>query len=99
MRFLCLVFLCACGSPSEDNAAPSDSVELTSEAKAFLETGDLKDGQNDNQVTQCIACGFDMPGEPEHLIEVEGYGLHMCGANCKAGFEKNLTASLNALAK
>jgi len=99
MRFLCLVFLFACGSESKAPSPADGPVELTEKGRAYLEIADLKDGYDDNQVSKCIACGFGMEGEPAHIIEVEGYGLHMCAAGCKADFEKKLNANLNAMAK
>ena len=99
MRFLFLVFLCACGSNSDVSPAATGPVELTEKGRAYLEIADLKDGVDDNQVTKCIGCNFGMSGEPAHIIEVEGYGLHMCRAGCKEDFEKKLNAKLNAMAK
>ena len=97
MRVLCLFVLaaCACGSDSPETEAPEkvDNAAMV----AALEKADLADNTQDKIVHRCAGCALMMDGKEAHTIEVEGYALHMCSAQCKASFEKDIPGNLAKL--
>ena len=70
---------------------------LSAKALAGLSTADQADGLEDKVVEQCAGCSLAMEGDPAHLIEAQGYSLHMCNADCKVGYEADLQQNLEDL--
>jgi len=77
-------------------AAPA--IEMTAELTAQLSGADLVDGAEDHVVSRCPGCAFGMEGSDQHAVQVGDYSLHFCSADCKEAFEKDVTASVIAMA-
>ncbi len=87
--------LLACGAQAEDpKPVPVDPARV----KAGLKHADLADGTEDKIVHKCAGCALGMDGSASHVIDKDGYKLHMCSATCKTNYQKNLDKSLAELA-
>jgi hypothetical protein len=93
--FLFVLAACACGSDLPANEAPEKTVDAA--MMATLEKADLADHTQDKVVHRCAGCALMMDGNEAHTIEVEGYALHMCSAQCKMNFEKDIPGNLAKL--
>ena len=96
MRFVLFVMLSACGAQADD-AKPATPVD-PAKVQAGLKHADLADGTEDKTVHKCAGCALGMDGSASHVIDKDGYALHMCSAMCKANYEKNLDKNLAELA-
>ncbi len=65
--------------------------------EAMLTEADEFDGKTDRVVSKCASCALGKDGKSEHALEVSGYTLHFCSADCKTGFEKDTTKAILAL--
>ena len=81
------------GSTSGDGA----NQELDEATRAALAKADAADGSEDRVVGKCAGCALHMDGSADHPLEVAEYTLHLCSADCKKGFEGDLSASLEGL--
>jgi len=89
--------------PQAEAAAPTEEL-ATQEALPFAEAtlaalakADLADGSEDKVATKCAGCSLAMDGDAEHILEVEGYSLHMCSGECKMHFEEDIAGNLGKL--
>ena len=72
-------------------------VETKAAVEAKLAEADRLDGKSDKVVSKCASCALGMDGKSEHALEVSGYTLHFCSAECKTRFEKDTTKAILAL--
>lgn len=80
-------------APTEAKTAAATEAEV----QAKLAKADLVDGTADKIVSKCPACALKMDGKPEHALQVAGYTLYFCCADCKQGYEKDPTKAILAL--
>ncbi len=83
--------------PPPAREAPAAPAPLTEEARAKLAQADAADGQADQVVSKCVACGLAMNGKAAHAATVEGYTVQLCSSDCKRFFEKDPGKILSAL--
>lgn len=77
---------------------PQEPVEAASaEVEAKLAQADKVDGTVDKIVSKCSGCALAMDGTPDHALEVAGYKLCFCAAQCKETFAKDTTKSILAM--
>ena len=85
----------------DTNAEVSEPQEPAEAANAEIEAklaqADLVDGTADKIVSKCAGCALAMDGSPEHTLEVAGYTLRFCAAECKETFAKDTTKSILAM--
>jgi hypothetical protein len=96
-----------CGYESEAPSEPTPSAdsemetETTAESDAMLAAvlarADLADGKEDKVVSKCLGCGLAMDGSADHLLEVEGYTLHLCSDTCQDKVSEDVPAAVQAL--
>jgi hypothetical protein len=104
-----LGLLVACGDGVE-SSAPSSPVELAPQqptepaevevdaAKvATLKAADGHDGIEDQIISECSECSLAMEGDPEISSEVGDYEIHFCGTGCKARFDEDPAAGIDAM--
>ncbi len=72
------------GDPASTTAAPQPSAA----GLAVLVKADAADGATDKVVSKCLTCNLGMDGSSDHIAKLGDYQLHLCSAECKAGFEK-----------
>ena len=76
---------------TEPPAVADDQVQV------ILAKADLVDGSADQVISKCPNCALAMDGSPDHALEVSGYTLHFCSAECKETFAADTTASILAM--
>ena len=101
------VMLAATQGCRKEKPAQKESVKKEVEAEKDVDTkpaveaklaeADEFDGKTDKVVSKCASCALGKDGKSEHALEVSGYTLHFCSADCKTGFEKDTTKAILAL--
>ena len=106
-----VIVVTAAGCPEKEQPPPATTDDTKAEVSepqeaddavnakvvAKLAQADLVDGTEDKIVSKCPSCALAMDGKPEHALEVSGYTLHFCSADCKEGFAKDTTQSILAM--
>ncbi len=94
IAFLMLA-VAGCEGGNKEAPAPSGDPEITAVAPqpsaaglAILAKADAVDGTTDKVVSMCIKCNLGMMGSADHVATLGDSQLHLCSAECKAGFEK-----------
>jgi YHS domain-containing protein len=89
------------GAAAESPAAATEEAVLDAETEAALATllakVDMIDGAEDHVISKCPGCGLQMDGSADHAIEIVGYNLHFCSADCKGKFEENTAEMVLAM--
>ena len=55
------------------------------------------DGTVDNIIGKCPGCALQMDGVEDHRLDVAGYQLHFCSAECKDHVGEEPMAAILAL--
>jgi len=90
--FAFLALAAACGSTEEKT-----TTYTAAQVEARLAQADAKDGKTDKVVGKCAGCSLHMDGKAENALDVHGYSLHFCSADCKTRFGKDADASVMAM--
>ena len=104
-----LGLLLACGEVKESSSlsSPVDQtsqkptepaeVELDAALAAILKAADGHDGVEDKVISECSECSLAMEGDPEVSSTVGDYEIHFCGTGCKARFDEDPSAGIDAM--
>jgi hypothetical protein len=94
---LAMALVWRCGTGPADRATDEQSAEPAAKTEpAFVEDLEAKlaladgfDGTADRIVSRCPGCALGMDGSAEHAMQLGGYELRFCSANCMNGFAAN----------
>ena len=99
-RFRCLSFGFLLLGITLNGCTSKATTKTAVDAKAVearLAAADAKDGKTDKVVTKCAGCNLHMDGKAENKLDVHGYALHFCAADCKDRFAKDADAAVMAM--
>ena len=77
-----------------DKAADAGKTAGETTVAAILARADKVDGSQDKVVSKCAVCSLVMDGSPDYTLQVEGYTLQFCSAECKDIFAADPTESI-----
>ena len=93
-----MVATTACKKSDEAAAPPVAAVPVdATQVTAKLAKADAYDGTEDKVVSKCAACALRMDGSDDYALEVHGYTMHFCSADCKESYEADSDGAVMAM--